>query len=132
MDDVVLHSLHAGSVTTAATDPGFPRTGRERLVEFRDAPDAESYLDAVDESLDVLTRAVRVLVVSLGYDTVAGDPYGTWDFGPDIFADIGRLLAARGLPICVVQEGGYALDLLADCSGALASGLLAEASATAL
>jgi acetoin utilization deacetylase AcuC-like enzyme len=100
-------------------------------VEFRDAPEPETYLDAVDESLDVLTRAVRVLVVSLGYDTVAGEPYGTWDFTPDIFADIGRLLAARGLPICVVQEGGYALDVLADCSGALACGLLAEASATA-
>jgi acetoin utilization deacetylase AcuC-like enzyme len=61
---------------------------------------------------------------------VAGEPYGTWDFDPDIFADIGRLLAGRGLPICVVQEGGYALDVLANCSEALASGLLAEASAT--
>ena len=100
-------------------------------MEFRDAPEPETYLDAVDESLDVLTRAARVLVVSLGYDTVAGEPYGSWDFDPDIFAAIGRLLAARGLPICVMQEGGYALDVLADCSGALASGLLAEASATA-
>jgi acetoin utilization deacetylase AcuC-like enzyme len=131
MDDVVLHSLHAGPITAAPTDPTLPRTGRERLVEFRDAPEPETYLDAVDESLDVLTRTARVLVVSLGYDTVAGEPYGSWGFDPDIFADIGRLLAARGLPICVVQEGGYALDALADCSGALASGLLAQASATA-
>jgi acetoin utilization deacetylase AcuC-like enzyme len=131
MDDVVLHSLHAGPAMSALTDPALPRTGRERLVEFRDAPEPAAYLDAVDESLDVLTRTARVLVVSLGYDTVAGEPYGTWAFDPDIFADIGRLLAARGLPICVVQEGGYALDVLADCSEALASGLLAEASATA-
>jgi acetoin utilization deacetylase AcuC-like enzyme len=131
MDDVVLHSLHAGPVTTAPTEPPLPRTGRERLVEFRDAPEPEAYLDAVDESLDVLTRVARVLVVSLGYDTVAGEPDGTWSFDPDIFADIGRLLAGRGLPVCVVQEGGYALDVLADCSDALASGLLAEASATA-
>lgn len=131
MDDVVLHSLHAGPVTTTPTEPPLPRTGRERLVEFRDAPEPGAYLDAVDESLDVLTRAARVLVVSLGYDTVAGEPYGTWAFGPEIFAGIGQLLAARGLPICVVQEGGYALDVLADCSDALASGLLAEASATA-
>jgi len=132
MDDIVLHSLHAGPVTTAPADPVLPRTGRERLVEFRDAPEPETYLDAVDESLDVLTRAARVLVVSLGYDTVAGDPYGAWNFGPDIFAGIGQLVAARGLPVCVIQEGGYALDLLADCSGALASGLLTEASAPAL
>jgi acetoin utilization deacetylase AcuC-like enzyme len=132
MDDIVLHSLHAGPITTVPADAARPRTGRERLVEFRDTPEPETYLDAVDESLDVLTRAARVLVVSLGYDTVAGDPYGTWDFDPGIFAAIGGLLAARGLPVCVVQEGGYALDVLADCSGALASGLLAEASATAL
>jgi hypothetical protein len=90
---VVLHSLHAAPVSTPAADPVLPRTGRERLVEFREAPEPEAYLDAVDESLDVLTRAVRVLVVSLGYDTVAGEPYGSWDFAPDIFADIGRLLA---------------------------------------
>jgi acetoin utilization deacetylase AcuC-like enzyme len=131
MDDVVLHSLHAWPVATAPTDPALPRTGRERLVEFRGSPEPEAYLDAVDESLDLLARTARVLVVSLGYDTVAGDPYGSWDFDPDIFADIGRLLAARGLPICVVQEGGYALDALADCSGALASGLLAETSVAA-
>ena len=131
MDDVALHSLHAGPVTASPTEPPLPRTGRERLVAFRDAPEPGAYLDAVDESLDVLTRQARVLVVSLGYDTVAGEPYGTWAFDPDIFADIGRLLAGRGLPICVIQEGGYALDMLADCSDALASGLLTEASATA-
>jgi acetoin utilization deacetylase AcuC-like enzyme len=131
MDDVVLHSLHAGPVTTAPADLARPRTRRERLVEFRDAPEPEAYLDAVDESLDALTRTAHVLVVSLGYDTVAGDPSGSWDFEPGIFAAIGGLLAARGLPICVIQEGGYALDVLADCSGALASGLLAQASATA-
>ena len=51
-----------------------------------------------------------MLVVSLGYDTVAGDPHGSWGFEPDIFTEIGRLLAASGLPICVIQEGGYALD----------------------
>lgn len=131
MEDVALHSLHAWPVTTAPLDPALPRTGRERLVEFRDAPEPEAYLDAVDESLQVLAQTARVLVVSLGYDTVAGDPHGSWNFDPDIFAGIGRLLAARGLPICVVQEGGYALDVLADCSDALASGLLTEAHAAA-
>jgi acetoin utilization deacetylase AcuC-like enzyme len=132
MDGVVLHSLHAWPVTTAPTDPALPRTGRERLVEFRGSPDAGAYLDAVDESLAALARTVRVLVVSLAYDTVAADPHGSWELEPEIFAGIGRLLAARGLPVCVIQEGGYALDALADCSGALASGLLAATSATAV
>jgi len=127
MPDVQLHSLHAWPVTNAPADPVLPRTGRERLVEFRAAPDPEAYLDAVDESLEQLARTARVLVLSLGYDTVAGDPHGSWDFEPGVFAAIGRLLASCGLPICVVQEGGYAVDQLADCSGAFAAGLLAEA-----
>jgi acetoin utilization deacetylase AcuC-like enzyme len=127
MSGVALHSLHAWPVITASTDPALPRCGRERLVEFRSAPDPEAYLDAVDESLDALARTARAVVVSLGYDTIAGDPYGSWDFEPGIFAAVGRLLARRGLPVCVIQEGGYALDALADCSGALAAGLLAGA-----
>jgi acetoin utilization deacetylase AcuC-like enzyme len=124
MADVALHSLHAWPVVNAATDPALPRTGRERLVEFRGSPDPEAYLDAVDESLEALARTARVLVVSLGYDTVGGDPHGTWDLEPGVFAAIGHLLASCGLPVCVVQEGGSAVDRLADCSGAFATGLL--------
>ena len=37
---------------------------------------------------------------------------------------MGRVLAASGLPICVVQEGGYSLEALAECSHAFATGLL--------
>ncbi|MCU1675437.1 MAG: histone deacetylase superfamily [Frankiales bacterium] len=126
MADVELHSLHAWPVTNSPTNSVLPRTDRERMVEFRTRPDVESYLDAVDESLDALSHSVRVLVLSLGYDTVAGDPHGSWSLAPETFTEIGRLLAASGLPVCVVQEGGYALDLLADCSRAFATGLLAE------
>ena len=36
------------------------------------------------------------------------------------------MLAATGLPICVIQEGGYALPSLAACSHAFATGLLGE------
>ena len=58
--------------------------------------------------------SAAVLVVSLGYDTVAGDPHGCWDFAPPIFAESaacspplgpaglrdpgGRLLARRAWP----------------------------------
>jgi acetoin utilization deacetylase AcuC-like enzyme len=126
MRDAQLHSLHAWPVTNAPEDPVLPRTEREVLVEFRTVPDAATYLDAVGASIAALARSARVLVLSLGYDTVAGDPHGSWSFTPDIFAEIGRLLAASGLPICVIQEGGYALETLADCSHAFATGLLEE------
>jgi acetoin utilization deacetylase AcuC-like enzyme len=124
MGDVLLHSLHAWPVTNAPTDPVLPCSARERLIEFRGTPDPEAYLDAVDESLDQLAQRCRSLVLSLGYDTIAGDPHGGWDFEPGIFAAIGALLAESGLPVCVVQEGGYAVDRLSECSSAFSAGLL--------
>jgi acetoin utilization deacetylase AcuC-like enzyme len=126
MGDVALHSLHAWPVTNAPEGRVLPRTGRERLVEFRGTPDADTYLEAVDGSVTVLAQTAHALVLSLGFDTIAGDPHGSWGFSPLIFTEVGRILAATGLPICIVQEGGYAVDLLADCSHAFASGLLAE------
>jgi acetoin utilization deacetylase AcuC-like enzyme len=124
-----LHSLHAWPVTNAPEDPVLPRTDREWLVEFRTAPDAETYLAAVRASVAALARTASVLVLSLGYDTVRGDPHGSWSFAPEIFTRIGRLLAEPGLPVCIVQEGGYALDTLAACSHAFATGLLERSAA---
>ena len=71
-----------------------------------------------------IDAAGRKLNLPPGYDIVAGDPHGSWGFAPEIFTAIGGLLASSGLPICVIQEGGYALDELADCSHAFATGLL--------
>jgi acetoin utilization deacetylase AcuC-like enzyme len=122
--DASLHSLHAWPVTNVASRTVCPRTERERVVEFSGSPDADTYLEAVAASIDVLAHTANALVLSLGYDTVAGDPHGSWSFSPAIFARIGRLLAASRLPICVIQEGGYALEELAACSDAFATGLL--------
>jgi acetoin utilization deacetylase AcuC-like enzyme len=126
LDRVPLHSLHAWPVTNAPADPVLPRTPVECLVEFRNAPSAADYLRAVQDSLSVLARSVRALVLSLGYDTVKGDPHGCWELPPELFADIGAALAATELPICIVQEGGYALELLPRCAYAFARGLLGE------
>lgn len=119
-----LHSLHAAPVTNVAPGTVLPQVEGERALAFDAAPDAEAYLAEVEASLTVLTEDAAALVVSLGYDTVAGDPHGCWDFEPEIFTDVGRLLAQAGRPVCVVQEGGYALDQLAACSEAFARGLL--------
>lgn len=124
MTDVSLHSLHAWPAPHSPSLQVLPRTSRERLVEFRSAPEVATYLDAVAASLHTLTQSSSAIVLSLGYDTLQGDPHGSWDFSPEIFTPIGSLLAASQLPVCVVQEGGYALDALAACSHAFASGLL--------
>lgn len=124
MTDASLHSLHAAPVTNVAAGTVAPSSEREHVVEFAGSPDATAYLDAVAASVQTLAESSQALVVSLGYDIVAGDPHGSWGFSPEIFVQIGSLLAASGLPVCVIQEGGYALDSLAACSHAFATGLL--------
>ncbi|HEY5816354.1 MAG TPA: hypothetical protein VIS95_08445 [Solirubrobacterales bacterium] len=126
MEDASLHSLHAWPVTNVAARTVTPSSERERVVEFTGSPSEATYLDAVGRSVESLAAGSEALVVSLGYDTVAGDPHGGWGFSPTIFAQIGRLLAGAGVPVCVVQEGGYALQTLAACSYAFAAGLLDE------
>jgi acetoin utilization deacetylase AcuC-like enzyme len=129
MTDTSLHSLHASPVTNVAAGTVTPSSEREHVVEFAGSPDADTYLAAVAASVETLAESSAALVVSLGYDIVAGDPHGSWGFTPQIFTEIGRLLAASGLPICVIQEGGYALDSLAACSFAFVTGLLERPSA---
>jgi len=127
MTETSLHSLHAWPVVNVPAQTAQPCGGRERVVEFRRAPDCEHYLEAVGETIEELSWSAGAIVLSLGYDTVAGDPHGGWSFSPAIFTGIGRLLADSQLPVCVVQEGGYALDSLAQCSYAFACGLLGGA-----
>lgn len=119
-----LHSLHAEPVTNLPPGSVLPRVEGERAVSFPGSPDPERYLAEAARSVDELAERAGALVVSLGYDTVRGDPHGGWDFEPAIFARLGRLLAAAGKPVCVVQEGGYALGALADCAESFAGGLL--------
>lgn len=130
MEDVSLHSLHASPVTNVAGGKVEPSSEREFVTEFARSPDVEIYLTAVAHSIEALSADSAALVVSLGYDLVAGDPHGCWEFEPSIFSELGRLLAAADLPVCVIQEGGYALDSLGECSEAFAEGLLGGAPST--
>jgi acetoin utilization deacetylase AcuC-like enzyme len=129
MADVSLCSLHCWPVVNVPTSSAEPCCERERVVEFRSVPEEELYLSAVAESIEALSANAAAIVLSLGYDTVQGDPHGCWRFSPEIFEQVGRLLAGALLPVCVVQEGGYALDSLAACAQAFANGLLAGESA---
>ena len=47
------------------------------------------------------------LVVCLGLDTARNDPTGTWSLTPKDFFRNGQMIGAAGLPLLVVQEGGY-------------------------
>lgn len=124
MTDTTLHSLHGSTGANLPWERVHPRTDREHLVAFRSAPQSETYLAALARSIDALARSAEAIVLSLGYDLAEGDPHGSWSFQAPVFERIGRLLAGARLPVCVVQEGGYALESLAGCSHAFATGLL--------
>ena len=126
MTTTTLHSLHGSTGANLPWRRVRARTEREHLVTFRHPPRPETYLAALAVSVRLLAGSTEAIVLSLGYDTVAGDPHGSWRFEASIFEQIGRLLAGSELPVCVIQEGGYALGSLAPCSHAFATGLLGQ------
>jgi acetoin utilization deacetylase AcuC-like enzyme len=127
MDGVGLHSLHASTLREVPWRQIVP-LAHERFVDFESDPGADGYVEALEASVGEIAGASEAIVLSLGYDIVGGDPHGSWSLPTGVFADIGRVLAGSGLPVCVVQEGGYAVELLAECAHAFATGLLEEVS----
>jgi acetoin utilization deacetylase AcuC-like enzyme len=123
LQEVMLGSLHASTLDEVPWRDVQPRE-RERFVAFAKPPQQGPYLRALEAMLDEFSRECSALVLSLGYDTITTDPHGCWQFMPMAFERMGALLAQTGLPVCVVQEGGYSLVALAECAWAFATGLL--------
>jgi acetoin utilization deacetylase AcuC-like enzyme/GNAT superfamily N-acetyltransferase len=72
--------------------------------------DDDAYLKTLAEALKVFRRfKPNFLVVSLGFDIMAGDPTGAFNVTPKGMQRIGTMLAELRLPTLVVQEGGYSL-----------------------
>ncbi|MBI2776290.1 MAG: histone deacetylase family protein [Chloroflexi bacterium] len=67
-----------------------------------------AYLDAVDRALDrIAGTSGSIVVVSLGFDTFAQDPIGTFAVTTAAYHEIGRRVAALGRRLVILQEGGY-------------------------
>lgn len=123
MQDVRLGSLHASTLVEVPWREVQPGPD-ERFVGFDSPPFEGPYLRALEQMLEDFSQTCSTLVLSLGYDTVRTDPHGSWGFMPMAFERIGSQLADTGLPVCVVQEGGYSLVALAECAWAFVTGLL--------
>jgi acetoin utilization deacetylase AcuC-like enzyme len=56
-----------------------------------------------------------ILLISAGFDSLAGDPLGEFTLEPDDITNWTEALRERmgGRPVVAVLEGGYRLDLLA-------------------
>jgi acetoin utilization deacetylase AcuC-like enzyme len=90
------------------------------------SPDA--YRAVLDIALGRVTRFdPTFLVVSLGYDTAAGDPTGSWRNRPADFRKIGERIGALGYPTLIVQEGGYRTRTLGNNARAFFGGLWDQA-----
>jgi len=60
--------------------------------------------------LDAIRRfGAQALVVSLGVDTFEGDPISGFALRTEDYLQVGRAIAAAGLPTVFVFEGGYAV-----------------------
>ena len=84
---------------------------------------ARDFLAGVDAALSGWQP--DALLISAGFDSLAGDPLGEFTLEPDDIADWTAALRERmrSRPIIAVLEGGYRLDLLAAGSSALARAL---------
>ncbi|MCH2094107.1 MAG: histone deacetylase family protein [Rhodobacteraceae bacterium] len=73
--------------------------------------DDAAYMPVLDTALAAIAAFnVDVLVVSLGLDAFEGDPFQALKITTSGFCRMGERIAATGLPLLIVQEGGYLCD----------------------
>ena len=71
------------------------------------------YLDALSRALDAIARfSPELLIVSFGADTFTGDPISHFAIETEDYPHLAERIAAIGLPILIVMEGGYAVEAL--------------------
>jgi acetoin utilization deacetylase AcuC-like enzyme len=76
----------------------------------------EVVLAAVDRAIEAIRRfGPDVLVVALGFDAHAQDPIGVLALEAADFAAVAGRIRRLHVPLLVVQEGGYAVDVIGDC-----------------
>jgi len=129
--DIFVCSLHADPADEYPYYSGYPDEmgagageGATLNIPLPQTTDEAAYLRALDWALAAVDAvAPDTLIVSLGFDTLAGDPHGGMGLTPAAFRPIGRSLAALGRPILLVQEGGYQLGALGPALLALLAGL---------
>jgi acetoin utilization deacetylase AcuC-like enzyme len=130
-DDVWYGSVHVDPATTYPYYSGYddevgegPGAGANVNLPLPPGAAEERYLGAAEELLaEAQARRPARLVVSIGFDTYAGDPFSSFGMTADGFYKLGTLLRAVGLPTLAVQEGGYHLPDLGELAAAFLDGL---------
>jgi acetoin utilization deacetylase AcuC-like enzyme len=122
--DVFYASIHADPKVAYPYTPLPATSDNLALRSFSDAPSEAAYLRALDGLIARIEGAkCEALVLSLGYDIVEADPHGAWTLSSQVFAAVGARVRATGLPLVIVQEGGYDLRALPHSAEAFARGV---------
>ncbi|MBN1685314.1 MAG: histone deacetylase family protein, partial [Spirochaetales bacterium] len=129
--DVLTISIHGNPRTSYPFFSGFAdETGEGEGKGFNhnypldERCGGDVFFKAFERALaDIVRFSPDFLVVSLGFDTMRGDPTGSFDLLPHDMERAGRLLAGTGVPMLIVQEGGYSLRNLRSGSRMFARGV---------
>lgn len=83
--------------------------GRNLNVPLPVETDGQEYLRVLQDIVlpRILAFEPKYLVVAAGVDAYELDPVGNFCLSTEDFFRVGERLGAAGLPLCVVQEGGY-------------------------
>jgi acetoin utilization deacetylase AcuC-like enzyme len=122
-------AVHYPYVTGSRQEAG-GGAGRGATVNLplADGTGEDAYLAALAAACEAVAGFdAATLVVSLGFDTFAGDPLGAFALTTGSYRRVGASLAALGLPTLLVQEGGYALDALGANAVACLAGFASRA-----
>ena len=124
-DPARLYPYYAGYADETGTGPGL---GWNLNLPLPPGAKDAAFLAAVTQGLEAIAaREPEVLVVSLGFDAHEGDPTANLAVTTPSFREIGARIAALGLPVLLVQEGGYLVERLSDNLTAFLDGLSGQA-----
>ncbi len=120
-----IYPYYSGYATERGTGDGL---GTTLNIPLAPGTDGDAYLAALADGLDAIRDfdADAPLVVSLGFDTYHADPICNLALRTDDYRRIATAVAALGMPVVVLQEGGYAVDALGANAVAFLDGLRSE------
>jgi len=129
--DVLFVSIHADPATDypfywGHADEKGEGAGRDKTVNLPlpRGTQAAEYLAALEQGLAAIRgHGAELIVLSFGADTFAEDPISNFELRRQDYPEIAGRVAALGLPVLVIMEGGYAVEELGENVGAFLSGL---------
>ncbi|MNH34972.1 Acetylpolyamine aminohydrolase [compost metagenome] len=84
----------------------------------------QGFAPTLEKAVQAIAQfAPKAVVLAIGFDTYEHDPISVLRFDFDAYRLVGERLRALGLPIVVVQEGGYMVESLQPGLTALLEGL---------